>query len=53
MSKLDDLKRKVDSQEGRVDGWLARLQASPHTGRAIAVMVFFVLIGLVWLVWLR
>ena len=53
MSKLDNLKGKIDGQEGRVDSWAQRLVDSPHTARVfVAVVLVLALVGLVlWLKW--
>ena len=52
MSKLTDLKNKIDGQENRIDTWLDRLRDSPHTARAFVAVVL--VLALAWLVlWLK
>ena len=51
MSKLTELRNKIDDQEDRIDDWLMKRVLRPHTARiAIGIALGLVIAGLaLWL----
>lgn len=43
--QLDKAKQAVDAQEPRIDSWLDRLKANPHTARLVLIYCTLAVVG--------